>query len=741
LLIGMLVALMPFLMPVAAQAQSTPPQSAVPPAAPAGSGQPAAPPPTAPPDTLTRLAPMDVFALQYAADPQIAPDGKRIVYVRLLSDVMTDKRVSNLWLIDVDGKVDRALTTGSFSDSSPRWSPDGTRIAYISDRDGKPQIYVRWMDTGETAKLTSLQGAPSAISWSPDGRLISFASFVETTPPAIASLPKPPEGAKWADPPLVYDRLIYRFNGRGYLKPGFRQLFVVAADGGAPRQLTSDNLPYGGFEFRDSRRSVWTPDGKSLIFAANLHPDWEYQPLDTEVYELALADNTVRPLTSRKGPDESPALSPDGKTIAYTGFDDRYQGHQTTHLYLMGRDGSNPRVVTPKLDRDVENPEWAADGSGVYFLYDDQGDTKLGFYALDGSVKDLAAHIGSGGSSYSGGASFSVARNRQFAVTYDTPADPGDIAVGGPGGGATKGGSARSGFSIEGAIKSGTTTSGAATSQPRVITALNRQLFAQKKPGPVEEIWFNSSQDHRRIQGWIVKPPDFDPARKYPLILEIHGGPFANYGDRFDTNKQIWAARGYVVLYVNPRGSTSYGEEFANLIHHAYPGDDFYDLDSGVDAAIEKGYIDAQNLFVTGGSGGGVLTCWMIDRTTRFRAAASLYPVINWYSWVLTSDLPAFGSLYWFAGPPWENAADYTRRSVLSYVDKVTTPTLLATGENDFRTPISEAEQYYAALKLRKVEAALVRFPEEPHGLQARPSHQIAKILYVVDWFEKHRGK
>lgn len=655
---------------------------------------------------------MDVFALQYAADPRISPDGKRVVYVRQLSDVMTDKRVSNLWIIDADGKEDRGLTTGAFSDSSPRWSPDGSRIAYISDRDGKPQIYVRWMDTGQTAKLTSLQNPPSGIAWSPDGRLLSFASFVETTPPAIATLPKPPEGAKWADPPLVYDRLIYRFNGRGYLKPGFRQLFIVAADGGAPRQLTTDNLPYGGFEFREGRGSVWAPDGKSLLFSANLHADYEYEPLDSEVYELALADAAVKPLTKRKGPDDTPAISPDGKTIAYTGFDDRYQGHQTTHLYLMNRDGSNPRVATPKLDRDVENPEWAADGSGVYFQYDDQGDSKLGFYALDGSVKELAAHLGSGGSSYSAGASFSVSRSRAFAVTFDTPSDPGDIAVGGAG------------------------PSGA-----RVITALNQQLFTQKKPGPVEEIWFTSSEDHRRIQGWIVKPPDFDPAKKYPLILEIHGGPFANYGDRFDTNKQIWASRGYVVLYVNPRGSTSYGEEFANLIHHAYPGDDFYDLNSGVDAVIQKGYVDAQNLFVTGGSGGGVLTCWMIDRTTRFRAAASLYPVINWYSWVLTSDLPAFGSLYWFAGPPWQNAEDYTKRSVLSYVDKVTTPTLLATGENDFRTPISEAEQYYAALKLRKVEAALVRFPEEPHGLQARPSHQIAKILYVVDWFEKHRGK
>jgi len=659
-----------------------------------------------------RLTPMDVFNLQYAADPQISPDAKRIVYVRQSSDVMTDKHESNLWIINFDGSEHRALTTGHASDSAPRWSPDGTRIAYISDREGKPQIYVRWMDTGQTAKLTNLENPPSDLAWSPDGKLISFASLVETKPPQIATLPKPPEGAKWADPPRLYEQLIYRFNGRGYLKPGFLQLFVVAADGGAPRQLTSGNLPYGGAAFGGGGHAVWTPDGKYLIFSANLRPDFDYDPLNTEVYELALVDGAVKPLTSRKGPDNSPAISTDGKTIAYTGFDDRYQGHQTTHLYLMDRDGSNSRLATSKLDRDVVDPHWAEDGSGIYFLYDDQGDTKLGFYSLDGSVKELTGHVGSGGSSYSGGAAFSVAGNGSFAVSYDTPSDPGDVAAG-----------------------------TLADTKVHVLTALNQQLFAQKKLGEVEEFWFNSSVDKRKIEGWIVKPPDFDAGKKYPLILEIHGGPFANYGDRFDTNKQIWAAMGYVVLYVNPRGSISYGEEFANLIHHAYPGDDFYDLNSGVDAAVAHGTIDPDNLFVTGGSGGGVLSCWMVDRTTRFRAAASLYPVINWTSWVLTSDLPAFGMLYWFPGPPWDNMEQYWKRSVLSYVDKVTMPTLLATGEDDYRTPISEAEQYYEALKLRKVDAALVRFPGEPHGLSARPSHQVAKILYVADWFDQHKKK
>jgi len=658
-----------------------------------------------------RLTASDIFNLQFASDPQISPDGRRIVYIRAFADIMSDKRLSNLWIVDFDGSDNRALTTGNFSDESPRWSPDGTRIAFVSDRGGSPQLYVRWMDTGQTAKLTGLENGPSNISWSPNGKLLAFVSLVPTEKPKLAGMPSAPEGAKWAEVPQIYDRLVYRFNARGYLKPGFTQLFIIAADGGAPRQLTTGDFPHSGSVF-STATPVWTPDGKSLLISGNFRTDFEYDPLNTEVYEIAVADGSVKPLTRRQGPDDDPQISPDGAHIAYAGFDDRHQGHQTTHLYLMDRDGSSSRVITPQLDRDTKHPRWAPDGKGLYFVYDDQGDTKLAYVTLDGSVKQIASHIGSGGSSYGGSDSFSQARNGHLAMTYITPSDPGDIASGTP-----------------------------ADRTPRVVTSLNRELFTQKKLGEVEEFWFNSSFDQRKIQGWIVKPPDFDPSKKYPLILEIHGGPFANYGDRFDTIKQIWAARDYVVVYVNPRGSTSYGEEFANLIHHAYPGDDFSDLNSGVDAAVAKGYIDPNNLFVTGGSGGGVLTCWTIEHTTRFRAAASLYPVINWYSWTLTSDLPAFSALYWFPGMPWDNTEHYMKRSVISYVNKVKTPTLLMTGEEDWRTPISEAEQYYSALKLLKVESVLVRVPAEPHGVQRRPSHQIAKTLYVLDWFEKHRAK
>jgi acylaminoacyl-peptidase len=341
--------------------------------------------------------------------------------------------------------------------------------------------------------------------------------------------------------------------------------------------------------------------------------------------------------------------------------------------------------------------------------YADQGNTKLAFVDLAGAVRALASDLGSGTSAYGGGSAFSAARDGTTVFTTTRPDLPGDLAVRRP----------------DGAI--------------RRLTAVNDDLLPQRTLGAVEEIRYSSSKDGRRVHGWLITPPDFDPAKRYPLILEIHGGPFANYGDRFDLEKQLWAARGYVVFYANPRGSTSYGGEFGNLIHHAYPGDDFFDLDSGVDAAIARGFVDPDNLFVTGGSGGGVLTCWMVGRTNRFRAAASAYPVINWASFLLTADIPAYVLRYWFPGPPWEHPEHYWQRSLLSVVGNVKTPTMVITGEEDWRTPMSESEQYYTALKLRGVDSVLVRVPGEPHGIQRRPSHHVAKVLHIVGWFDRYR--
>jgi dipeptidyl aminopeptidase/acylaminoacyl peptidase len=654
------------------------------------------------------LAIEDVFNLRLAVDPQISPDGKRVIYVRQFNDIMTDKRHANLWIVNSDGTENRPLTTGNYNDSSPRWSPDGTQIAYISNRDGSPQIYRRWLDSGQTAKLTSLTTPPAGIAWSPDGKWVSFTAHVPESAKPLIQMPAPPEGAKWAEPAKVIDKLVYRFNGAGYLKPGYTQLFIVPADGGTARQISQGKFQHGGGFF--GSEAVWTPDGKYLIMSANRHADADTEPLNTEVYEFSVADGAVRALSDRKGPDDTPVVSPDGKHIAYTGFDDKYQGYQVRKLYVMNRDGGGSRLLTGDLDRDAISPRWAHDGSGVYFLSADHGNTGLYFITLDRSLRKLADNVGSGTSAYGGGTSFSVAKNGAYAVTYTRPNVPGDIAIG-----------------------------DRDSKAPRVVTSVNEGLLTGRTLGEVEEITYESSKDKRKIQGWIIKPPGFDPAKKYPLILEIHGGPFANYGDRFDLEKQLMAARGYVVLYTNPRGSTSYGEEFGNLIHHAYPGDDFHDLNSGVDAMLAKGYINAEQLYVTGGSGGGVLTCWMIGHTPRFRAAVTVYPVINWYTFVLTADIGPWIHKYWFPGLPWDNVEHYEKRSLLSVVKNVKTPTMVLTGEADYRTPMSDSEQYYQALKILGIESVLVRVPDEPHGIQVRPSHHMSKILHIVGWFDKHR--
>jgi acylaminoacyl-peptidase len=308
-----------------------------------------------------------------------------------------------------------------------------------------------------------------------------------------------------------------------------------------------------------------------------------------------------------------------------------------------------------------------------------------------------------------GGGSFTVANNGRFAFNFTTPDHPADIAV------------------------------GAAGQQVVRLTRLNDDLFEHKTLGAVEEVWFPSSFDQRKVEGWIVKPPGFDATKKYPLLLEIHGGPFANYGARYATEIQLYAAAGYVVLYTNPRGSTSYGEEFGNLIHHDYPNHDYEDLMSGVNAVVAKGYVDTTNLMVTGGSGGGVLTAWIVGHTNRFRAAVVQKPVINWYSFVLTADADAFFTKYWFPGMPWDNQEQYMKRSPITYVGNVTTPTMLITGAVDYRTPSSEAEQFYEALKLRKIPTAMVRVPNASHEISAIPSHMMAKVAYILGWFGTYR--
>lgn len=658
------------------------------------------------------LTEMDIFKLQYAGDPQISPDGRKIVYERRFADIMTDRRESSLWIVNFDGSDDHPFTSGSYNDSSPRWSPDGNRIAYISNRSGSAQIYVCRMDTGKTTQITNMENPPSEIAWSPNGKQISFGALVSTTSPDLAALPQPPPGAKWSDPPKAFDRLFYRYNGQGYLKPGYAQIFVVSADGGTPRRVSPGNFENlgTGLHFR-STVPAWSGDEKYLLTGSNRGPNADVESVETQIYEFSLANGSVRALTEGYGPYGSPTVSPDNDWIAYTGYENRHMYYQNQQLYLMRRDGRASHSLSASLDRDVRSLRWSADSSGIYFLYDDQGDTKLAFYALDGKLRVIASHVGSGSRATPDSPAFSVARNGSFAFTYTDPNHPADIAVGTPG-----------------------------NPSARIVTSVNKNLLAAKRLGQVEKISYKSSVDGRSIDGWIVKPPDFSPSKKYPLILSIHGGPQNNFGDRFDVEMQVWAARGFVVLYTNPRGSDSYGEAFANLMQNAYPGNDFYDLNSGTDVVIAKGYVDPDNLFVTGLSGGAVLTCWVIEHTNRFRAAAPISPATNWTSYILTTDvMPVaiegfFGNVY-----PWEDTAgQYSKRSLITSVKAVKTPTLIMTGEEDFRTPISEVEQFYQALKILGVESVMVRVPNDTHMVLQHPSHEIAKMLYIEGWFNQH---
>ena len=642
-----------------------------------------------------------VFELEYASDPQIHPAGERVAYVRMSMDKMEDRRQGRLWLVGADGATHRPLTPPDVNAGSPRWSPSGDRLAYIASTEEGAEIFVRWMDSGETARVTQLDSSPGGLRWSPDGTRLAFAMDVTRPDEPFAEMPAPPEGADWAPRPDVIDKVQYRADGAGYLEDSFSQLFVVPATGGSARQVTAGPYNHGG-------TPQWTPDGEHLIFSANRHADWRRDPLNSEVYAVEVASGDLTALTSRTGPDGSPAVSPEGDRIAYTGFDDREQGYQVTKLYVMGREGENPRVLTPNFGRDVQNPTWNAEGTGLYFQYDDEGSTKIGFVSLEGERRTVATDVGgtSIGRPYASG-SFSVASGGRVAFTHTGPHEPANVALAGQG------------------------------EEAAVLTRLNEDLFGHRPLGELEQITYTST-DGQEVEGWIVKPPNFDPSESYPMILEIHGGPFANYGPRFSAEVQLYAAAGYVVFYANPRGSTSYGQAFGNAIHHNYPGPDYDDLMAGVDAVIDEGYVDPDRLHVTGGSGGGVLTAWIVGHTDRFRSAVVAKPVINWYSFVLTADAYPYFTKYWFPGMPWNHRENYMDRSPIAYAGEVTTPTMLMTGTEDYRTPSSEAEQFYQALQLEGVETAMVRVPGASHGIAARPSHLAAKVAHVLEWFERH---
>lgn len=644
----------------------------------------------------------DLFDIELASDPQISPDGRTIAYVRRSTDVMIDKLRSTIWLVDVATDRQQPLVAGGGSYSSPRWSPNGDRLAYVGADGGSPQLYVRWTSNGESARITGLPDSPDSIAWSPDGRRIGYAMFIPDEGPRLGSAPPRPEGAKWAEPLEIIDAVTYRADGAGVLKPGYTQLFWVPADGGAPTQLTFGETNAGG-------PISWTPDSRSILFAANLSKDWERDLNESEIYRISIDGGAPVALTNHDGPDIAPLASPNGRMIAYLSSDERGLFYNAARLRVMNVDGSGPRAI-PGVDEGIEAIAWAPDSSALYLTYPRAGKNRVTRVALNGSTRLVAD--GLAGQSldrpYSGG-EFSVSKNGRVAVTVGDFLRPADIGI------------------AEG------------NGVVRRLTSLNSDLQS-KSLGQMRKLPVTSSFDQRPIDAWLVTPPNFDSSRRYPLILEIHGGPQTAYGDNFSTDVQLYAAAGYAVLYTNPRGSTSYGEDFANLIDKDYPGKDYDDLMSAVDAAVATGFVDPNNLFITGGSGGGVLTAWTIGKTDRFRAAAVQKPVIEYASFSLTTDFAAAFVPAWSKKWPWEDPETYWKYSPLSLVGNVKTPTIVVVGSEDNRTPVSQAEQYYTALQVRGIPTALVKVPRASHSITARPSQSAAKASAILAWFDRYKA-
>lgn len=650
----------------------------------------------------THLAVADYLDFEQVSDAQVSPDGSQIIYTRRWVDQQTDQMSSALWIMNADGSRHRFMVQGS----NARWSPNGDRILFIANGDNdKPQIFVRWMDDeGAVSQVTRVTVTPSSPVWSPDGQQIAFVAIVPAEDTWKIDMPTAPESATWSKAPRILDRIHYRQDRVGFTEPGFSHLFVVPAGSGTARQLTDGDWNVGAqFDglFGGATLS-WTPDSQALLFDGwkDSNGDDTYQR--SHIYSINVASAEIEQLTKETGFWTSPAMSADGRQIAYAGFPASDATYEMARVHVMDADGGNPRQVSAEFDRPAGDLHWAATNRGVYFNAQDDGYVNVFHMSMNGEIRAVTTGKQTISlDSLTGNTNTGVG----IAASYYEPGDVHSYSLNGRG-------------------------------LPQKLTAVNSDLLNGKVLGVQEEIWYEAS-DGNRAHGWIVKPPNFDSEKKYPLLMEIHGGPFGMYMGRFNFQYQVFASNGFVVVYTNPRGSTGYGETFAQAIDHAYPSVDYLDLIGGVDAVIGKGYIDEKRMYVGGCSGGGVLSSWVIGHTDRFAAAAVRCPVTNWMSMMGTTDIPNF-TFSFFQKPFWEDPTDWLKHSSVMYVGNVKTPTAIMTGEQDMRTPMSQSEEYYAALKYMGVPAKLLRFNDQYHGTGSKPSNYMRTILYMMSWYNKY---